>query len=292
VRGGSRVQNALTAVKIVIVLGLAAAGLAAGGGRLDLAGAAADGPWRWTGVGTAMLLVMFAYSGWNASAYIAEELKNPQRTVPVSLIAGTGVVVVLYFFVNVFIFRSLPYAEARGVIAIVEKASEGVFGEWMGRGLGMMISVALLSSLSAYIIIGPRVYFAMSRDGLFFRFASVVHPRYRVPGRSILLQGAIAATMVTIGSFEQLLIYLGFALGIFPWLAVAGVFIARRRRIGEDTAVKVPGYPLVPVFFLLVMLALLCVAYVNRPLESSVAVITVAAGIPAYFLRNRMISGK
>jgi APA family basic amino acid/polyamine antiporter len=292
IRAGTRVQNTLTAIKIVIVLGLAAAGLAAGGDRLPVPVAGEDGPWRWTGAGTAMLLVMFAYSGWNASAYIAEELKNPRRTVPVSLVAGTAVVIVLYVAINLFIFRSLPYEETKGVIAIVEKASVSVFGGWMGRGMGLLVSVALLSSLSAYIIIGPRVYFAMARDGLFFRFASVVHPKYRVPGRSIVLQGVIAATMVLIGSFEQLLIYLGFALGIFPWLAVAGIFVARRRGVGDETAVKTPGYPVLPAFFLLSTLALMVVAFVNRPVESTAAILTVAAGIPGYYLRHRIQSNK
>jgi APA family basic amino acid/polyamine antiporter len=103
-----------------------------------------------------------------------------------------------------------------------------------------------------------------------------------VPGRSILIQGAIAVTMVSIGSFEQLLVYLGFALGIFPWLAVAGVFVARRRGIGDASAVKLPGYPVVPLFFLAATLSLMVVAYVNRPFESTLAVLTILAGIPLY----------
>jgi APA family basic amino acid/polyamine antiporter len=129
----------------------------------------------------------------------------------------------------------------------------------------------------------------MARDRLFFRFASVVHPKYHVPGRSIVIQGVLAATMVLIGSFEQLLIYLGFALGIFPWLAIAGIFIARKRNIGDETAVNVPGYPVVPAFFLLITLTLMVVAFVNRPFESTAAILTVLAGIPCYFLRNRFL---
>jgi APA family basic amino acid/polyamine antiporter len=129
----------------------------------------------------------------------------------------------------------------------------------------------------------------MARDRLFFRFASVVHPQYCVPGRSIAIQGAIASTMVLIGSFEQLLIYLGFALGIFPWLAVAGIFIARKKHIGDDSAVNVPGYPFVPAFFLLATLTLMIVAFINRPLESTAAIVTVLAGVPCYFLRNRFL---
>jgi APA family basic amino acid/polyamine antiporter len=285
VRTGTRVQNALTALKVAMLLGLAGAGVVFGDGSWGNVLAGGDGGgFRWLGVGTAMLLVMFAYSGWNASAYIAGEIKNPRRTLPLSLVAGTLTVIVLYLFLNLFIFRSLPYADAGGVIPIVEAASTQAFSHWMGRGLSAMISLALLSSLSAYIIIGPRVYFAMARDRLFFNFAARVHPRYQVPGRSILIQGAIAVVMVSLGSFEQLLVYLGFALGIFPWLAVAGLFIARRRRIGESSAVRVPGYPVVPLFFLVAMLSLMVVAYINRPFESSLAVLTVLAGVPLYRL--------
>ncbi|NIO28668.1 MAG: amino acid permease [Candidatus Latescibacteria bacterium] len=289
IRLGSGVQNFLTGIKIVIVLGLASTGLVIGSGYRSNLSFGNNDSFEWLAIGTTMMLVMFAYSGWNASAYIAGEVKQPRRTLPLSLLAGTITVIVIYFAVNLFIFRSLPYAELKGTIAVVEKASVSTFGNWMGRGLSIMIAVALLSSLSAYTILGPRVYFAMARDRLFFPFAAKVHPRYQVPGRSILLQGAIAAVMVFAGTFEQLLIYLGFTLGIFPWLAVAGLFIARKKHVGDDSAVRVPGYPLVPLFFLASTLGLMVIAYMNRPLESSAAVLTVLAGIPCYFLWVRAL---
>ncbi|MBP2681127.1 MAG: amino acid permease, partial [Candidatus Krumholzibacteriota bacterium] len=253
------------------------------------AGAADGGVFHWTAVGTAMMLVMFAYSGWNASAYVAGELKDPRRTLPVSLIGGTGIVIVLYLAVNLFVFASVPYTELKGTIAVVEKAAIGAFGGWMGRGLSVMIGVALLSSLSAFLLIGPRVYYAMARDRLFFQFAGRVDPHRHVPGFSIVAQGVLAAILVVFGTFEQLLVYIGFALGIFPWLAVSGLFIARRRKIGDASAVKVPGYPLVPVFILASTLALMAIAFANRPVESTAAVLTVLSGIPLYFLWVRII---
>ena len=285
---GGKVQNVLTVVKVVIVAGLAVTGILLGGGAKWSPGSGMSGG-GWLGVGTAMMLVMFSYSGWNATSYVAGEVRNPRRTLPLSLVAGTGIVIVLYILVNIFIFRALPFSEVQGTIAIVEKASVSTFGEWMGRGLSIMVGLALLSSLSAYIIIGPRVYFAMAKDRLFFPFAAKVHPRYGVPGRSIVIQGALAAVMVIIGSFEQLLIYLGFALGIFPWLAVAGLFLARRRSTGESGAVRVPGYPFLPVFFLVTTLGLMVIAFINRPLESSAALVTIAAGIPVYYLWIRTV---
>ena len=289
-RFGSRVQIVLTVIKIAIILGLAGFGLARGGGHLpELSFGGDGGSFNWIAIGTAMMLVMFAYSGWNASAYIAGELKDPRRTLIRSLAIGTLVVIALYVMINLFIFQTLPFASVRGEITIVERAAVGAFGDWMGRGISFLISAALLSSLSAYIIIGPRVYYAMARDRLFFPFASKLHPRYNVPSRSIAIQGLIAVVMVTIGSFEQLLVYLGFALGIFPWLAVFGIFIARRRSIGEETAVKVWGYPVVPGFFLLSTLFLMVIAFINRPLESSAAILTILAGVPCYLLWVRTV---
>jgi APA family basic amino acid/polyamine antiporter len=288
-RLGSRVQNVLTILKILILVGLTSLGLIFGNGsgpKLSLKGVETSGVMA---IGTAMMLVMFAYSGWNASAYIAGEIKRPKSTIPVSLIGGTSIVIVLYLAINLFIFRMVPYSDLKGVIPVVETASVQAFGEWMGKGVSLLVGVGLLSCLSAFIMIGPRVYYAMAKDRLFFPFAATVHARFRVPGQSILIQGAIAMLMVLIGSFEQLIIYIAFALNIFLWLAVVGVFLARKKKVGEESAVKVWGYPVVPVFFLLSSLVLMVFNYVNRPLESSAALLTILFGIPCYFLWARSV---
>jgi APA family basic amino acid/polyamine antiporter len=281
---GTIVQNSLTIMKILIVIGLAVAGLNLGAGNYRNINFPAMNISHFWGIGTAMMFVNFSYSGWNASSYIAGELKNPRRTLPISLIGGTFIVIVLYLAINLFIFYAVPYESLRGKIPVVEIASVQVFGPWMGKGLSLMISLALLSSLSAFILLGPRVYFAMASDRLFFPFAAKVHPRFHVPGRSIIIQGGIAILMILLGSFEQLLIYLGFALGIFPWLAVAGLFRVRKFKIGEKSAVKTWGYPITPIFFLIGNLFFLIVAFYNRPFESAAAIVTVLLGIPLYFL--------
>jgi len=290
---GSKVQNFLTFLKVAIVVGLAGAGIALTGGKgISAFSFVTQGESSWLAFGTAMMLVMFSYSGWNASSYIAGEMKNPRKNLPLSLLLGTGIVILLYLALNLFIFQALPYDQAKGSIAIAERASIEAFGPWMGDFLGLLISLALLSSLSAFVIIGPRVYFAMARDRLFFPFAAKIHPKYKVPGRSILIQGAIAVFMVLIGSFEQLLVYIGFALNIFPWLAVFGIFLARKRHIGDPNAFKVWGYPVVPAFFLVTSLGLMVVNYLNRPLESTAAVVTVLLGVPCYFIWIKGFSKK
>lgn len=282
-RLGSRVQNVLTVMKIFIVAGLAFVGLAFGNGRgpsLSLRGETSG----IMAIGTAMMLVMFAYSGWNASAYIAGEIRRPKKTIPVSLLGGTSIVIVLYLAINFFIFRMVPYGDLKGVIPVVETAAVQAFGVGMGKVVSLLVAVGLLSCLSAFIMIGPRVYYAMAKDRLFFPFAAKVHPRYKVPGKSILVQGAIAVILVLLGSFEQLIIYIAFALNIFLWLAVVGVFRARKKKVGEESAVKVWGYPFVPLFFLTASLVLMVFNYVNRPMESSAAILTILFGIPCYFL--------
>jgi basic amino acid/polyamine antiporter, APA family len=292
-RLGPRVQNLLTVVKILLIVGLASIGLFIGAGSwVNLAVPATTKPFSFMFFGTAMMMVMFSYSGWNASAYIAGELKDPRKTLPVSMVAGTAVVILLYLFLNLFYFHAVPYSQLAGTVTVAEKALANAFGSGLTDILGAVIGVVLLSSLSAYIMIGPRVYFAMARDGLFFPFAGRVHPRHNVPGDAIIIQGVIAALMVLLGTFEQLLVYVGFALGIFPWLAVVGLFKARKLGIGEERAAKVWGFPLVPLFFLSANLLLMIVAYINRPLESSAAVITVLIGIPCYYLWQKIEGNK
>lgn len=287
---GSVTQNLLTLLKILIIVGLCVTGIIMGGGDFSAMKLPQISPEGSFALGTAMLLVMFSYSGWNASAYIAGEVKNPARTLPFSLLMGTFIVMVLYLFLNFFILYTVPFDEIRGVIPVVGLASERAFGAWAGRILSLLISLALLSSLSAYIIIGPRVYYAMAREGLFFRFASLINKRSGVPGRAILLQGLVAVFMIMAGTLEQLLVYIEFALGIFPLVAVAGIFIARKRQLGDQTAVKVWGYPFIPLFFLVTSLSILVIAYINRPLESTIAVVTILAGIPLYFLAKGVYS--
>ncbi|KAA3617308.1 MAG: amino acid permease [Calditrichaeota bacterium] len=284
VKFGSIIQNSLTVLKILIILGLSITGILFGGGNIELFSDSMSFSVAEGGFGVAMMLVMFSYSGWNASTYIAGELVNPKKTLPRSLISGTLIVIGLYLLLNIFILKEVPFQDIRDSIAIVEQVSTHAFGSWVGDIFGLLISIALLSSLSAFIIIGPRVYYAMAIDKMFFSFASRISPKYEVPGYSILVQGLLAVFMVLVGTFEQLLIYIGFALNIFPWLAVFGLFLARKRKIGEEFAVKTWGYPVIPIFFLISSFLIMVAAFINRPVESITAIVTVLVGIPIYYL--------
>ena len=288
-RLGARVQNLLTGSKLLLLLGLVLLGFTSGGGSWRFLESGSDfwAGGRWGQTGLALLWVMFAYSGWNGSAYLAEEIKRPERTLPRSLLSGTVAVMAAYLAVNMLFFFAAPPEDLKGVVAIGDAAARSLFGPGAAKGLSILISVALLSSISAYVLTGPRVYYAMARDGLFFRMAARVHPRFETPGPSILLQGVCAALMVLTGSFEQLLTYIGFALGIFPWLAVAGLLRLRWREPARSRPYRVWGYPYVQILYLLASALILGVALVNRPGPSLLALLTVAAGAAAYGLMAR-----
>ena len=186
-----------------------------------------------------------------------------------------------------FFLSSISYDNIRGEIAIGEAAVTTILGDSAGNIVSIIIAIMLLSSISAFVMIGPRVYYAMARDGLFFSFAKRIHPKYSVPSRSIVIQGILAIVFVMFSSIEQLLVYLYYALNIFPLLAVVGLFIARKRNITSGNHYKVPGYPIIPLIFLGCTLYLAIIAFINRPLESSAAIITILMGIPLYYLYKK-----
>jgi APA family basic amino acid/polyamine antiporter len=289
---GARVQNVLTGLKILLIVGLVAAGFAVGKGSLAHFAAAAPFRFDFGGLktmGLSLMWIMFAYSGWNASAYVGSEVRDPLRNLPRSLLLGTAIVALLYVALNVFYVYAIAPASMEGVISVAGLAAGNLFGPAAETVLSLLVSFALFSSLSAYLILGPRVYYSMARDGIFFKSIAYVDPKCAVPTRSIVLQGAIAAVMVFLGTFEQLLTYMSFSLGIFPLLAVLGVF--KLRRSGRS-AVKLPGYPVASAVYILAGTAILALSFLERPKESLVALATAAVGIPVYlFFKSRSARG-
>ena len=286
---GARIQNYLTAMKVGLIVLLIGAGFAFGSG--DFGHFAVKEPFSfdyggWTTLGLALMWIMFAYSGWNASTYIGSEILDPERHLARSLLMGTGVVAVLYVGLNIMFVYAMSPSEMSGVISVGGKAMGALFGPSVESIASVLISFALFSSLSAFIILGPRVYYAMARDGFFFRSVSHVHPRFKVPTRSIALQGGIAIVMVLSGTFDQILTFMGFSLGIFPLFAILGTFKLEYRSAGIQQWIT---YRAAPVFYLVAGFCILFLAYLERPLESSVALFTVAAGLPIFYLfRKRM----
>jgi basic amino acid/polyamine antiporter, APA family len=284
IKVGARVQNFLTLLKVALIVGLIILGF--GLGRGDLGHFAQGGVFKfnfggWKTLGLSLMWIMFAYSGWNASAYIGSEIKDPRKNLPRSLILGTGIVLALYLLLNAFYVYAVPPDKMAGVISIGGLAVGNLFGPSFERVLSVLIAVALFSSLSAFIILGPRVYYAMACDRCFFPFAAAVHPRYRVPAKSILLQGMMAALLVLFGTFDQILTYMGFSLGIFPILSVLGLFKLRR----DGTSVyRMPGFPVVPLLYVLAGGGILVLGFFERPVESSIALGMALIGVPFFYV--------
>lgn len=281
---GSKVQNILTLLKVLLVVGLIVAGLAFGRGdtgNFSAANTLGSGLAGWKTIGLSVMWIMFAYSGWNASTYIGSEIKKPKINLPGSLIIGTVLVIILYLLLNAVFVYAIPPGEMKGVISVGGLAMGKLFGPGAETVFSLLIAFALFSSLSAYIIIGPRVYYSMSRDGLFFKAVARIHEKYKVPVYSIYLQSFIAIIFILTGTFDQILTYMGFSLGIFPLLTIAGSF--RIRRTGKIHT-RIPGFPVPQLVYMAAGIIMLVLSFMERPVESSIALLTVTAGIPAYIL--------
>ena len=284
IKYGARIQNVLTVLKIALIMILLIAGFSSGKGDMSnfsKGGSIAPGIAGWKTIGLSLMWIMFAYSGWNASTYLGAEIRNPSKTLPRSLLYGTGIVIILYLGINILYVYGINPENMKGVISVGGLAMGNLFGRSADILFSLLIAFALFSSLSAFIIIGPRVYYSMAKDGLFFKSAGRIHKKYNVPSNSILLQCVIAVVMVLSGTFEQVLTYMGFALGVFPILTVFGIIKLRRDNPG---AVRMPGYPVTQFIYIITGLLILGLSYAERPVESSVASITVLAGIPAYYI--------
>jgi APA family basic amino acid/polyamine antiporter len=267
-----------------------ALGLAIGRGSIaHLTAPAASGSFN---LPLAFIVVMFAYSGWNAASYVAEEIRDPGRNVPIALALGTGAVVTLYLGLNLVYLYAVPIdALANGAqteIAMV--AADILLGPVASRLLGALAVVVLIGSLSAMTVAGPRVYFAMARDGAFVSAAARVHPRYHTPWVAITAQAVWSSLLVLSNTKDQLAEYTGFAVLLFSAFAVSSVFILRRRYPDEPRAFKAWGYPVAPALFVIASLAITGAAVAGRPGPSLWGAAIIAAGIPFYFVLRRQRS--
>ena len=220
---GSRVQNVLTIFKIAVILAFIVAGMIFGNGSFKNFGSGFDSGLMFSGgFATSLIFITFAYSGWNAASYLGGEIKDPGRNIPLALLSGTLIVAALYLLLNMTFIYALSVDEMSGVMEVGAKSSVSLFGGHVGRVFTCAVTLCLLSVISAMIMAGPRVYYAMAKDGTFFDLFARVSKTRKTPGPSILLQAAIAIGMVVTSSFDRLLLYIGFTLSLFAMLTVAG----------------------------------------------------------------------
>lgn len=279
---GRLMQNVLATLKVCALLVLIALGLSMGEGTMQHITAGA--PVTAAGWLLALVPVMFSYSGWNAAAYVAEEVRHPERFVPRALAIGTGSVILIYLLLNLLYIYSMPIERLAALEgSVVDVIAERLFGAAAGSIMGVVTIISIAASISAMIFAGPRVYYAMARDGLFFAQAGRVHPRYRTPAWSIAAQGVWSALLVLSGGFQQLLEYTGFAVVLFAGIAVSAIFPLRRRRGGDTRPFSALGYPWAPAIFVIASALMVGNAFWREPVPTSVGAGLIALGIPVYF---------
>ena len=291
-RIGSRVQNLLTLFKIVLIVGFIGAGIFSSGGSTDhFSGSLSPGVLLDGKFVVALIFISFAYSGWNAAAYLGGEIKHPSRNIPLAMLAGTLIVTALYLLLNLVYVYALPAEEMSGVMEVAAAAGARLFGPDIGRWLNGAIALGLLSVISAMILAGPRVYYAMSRDGIFFPLFGKVDATRHTPAHAIGLQAAIAIVMIVSASYDKLLVYIGFTLSMFAMLTVIGLMRVRLKDPGENPAYRTWGYPLTPLIFILGNLWIIYFSIRSRPAPVVWGIVTIAAGMGmyVYFYRTRSL---
>ena len=284
---GARVQAGFTIAKVALIALFILGGVLLGDGNWSNLSSQSGG---FSNVGTmafatALIYVSFAYSGWNAAAYIANEVETPERTLPRSLMLGTGIVMALYVLLNVIFFYAVPSdALAEPVFEVGDAAAKSLFGNAAGNLVTAVIALALVSSVSAMIMAGPRVYAAMAVDRALPQQLAH-HNKRGVPLTAVITQGVLASMFCVIGDPDVLIRFVGFTLAIFAALTVSAVFVMRRR--GMQSAYRTWGYPVTPILFI-GMSAWIAISQVRaQPKESAIIAVVLLSGAVFYVLFSR-----
>jgi APA family basic amino acid/polyamine antiporter len=292
---GRFVQNTLAAIKVLGLVAFAVAGLT-WGHPPPVPAAAASAPVEgvtFSGWLLALVPVMFSYSGWNAAAYVSEEIREPSKRLPRALALGTAIVVLVYLAMNAVYLYAIPMGMLTGLeLRVIDVAADRLFGGAASGALTLLSLLITAGTISAMVFAGPRVSYAMARDGLFVPAAARVHPRWRTPVVAIAAQAVWSVVLVLSGTFAQLVSYTGFAIVLFAGIAVAALFVLRWREPDAPRPFKAWGYPLAPALFT-VMSAVMVVNQVNRePGPAAAGLVVIGCGIPIYLVLRRRSSAR
>jgi APA family basic amino acid/polyamine antiporter len=323
VKLGAAIQNVFTAAKVAALLGLVFFGLALGRNAAALAANFGANFWRNAGlgaqhavqvgvggpivmVGTLTILAvaqvgsLFSSDAWNNVTFTAGEVKNPSRNLPLSLALGTGVVIALYIACNFVYMNALPLDGTAGAATVLgrgikyaaeERVGTAVMTQMFGAIGGFLMAAAILISSfgcnNGLILSGARVYYAMAKDGLFFRSVAKLHPKYKTPAVSLMVQMVWTCLLCISGSYGQLLDYIIFAVLVFYILTIVGLFVLRRTRPDAERPYKAVGYPILPIIYILMALFIDVVLLRYKPQFTWPGLIVVLLGIPVYYAWSR-----
>jgi len=290
VKRGALFQNVLTALKFTALLGVSVVVFVSGRGSFAnfLAPSASAVGGDFVGkFGLALVAALWAYKGFETSTFNAGETRNPARTLPVGILAGSGLVIFLYLLANAAYLFAVPAGEMAGSSRIAADAMAAAVGPVGASIISFIILFSIMGAANGHVLTGPRVYYAMANDGLFFRKMAAVHPKYRTPHVSILVVGGWSILLSLSGTFEQLLRYVVFGHWIFMGLAVAAVVILRKKRPDLPRPYRTLGYPVTPVLFVLAALFVTVNALIGAFWNSFAGLVIIALGIPAYLYWNK-----
>jgi APA family basic amino acid/polyamine antiporter len=290
VRWGANLQNGLTIIKFAALVGLCGVVffLAQGNPAHYTARAAEPTSWDLAGrFGVALVAVLWAYKGWEGASYSTGETRDPARNLPWGLFIGTLAILAIYLVTNLAYLWVLPTNEIAASGRIAADAISLVLGPVGGSVIAVVILFSIMGAANQILLTSPRVYFAMSQDGLFFKRIAHVHPRFRTPHVSIVAMGVWAVILSLSGTFEQLFTYVVFGQWIFFGLTVAAVFILRRKYPDLPRPYRTTGYPWTPALFILAALYISLNTLVNEPINAMAGLAIIALGLPAYLYWRR-----
>ncbi|MBX7042037.1 MAG: amino acid permease [Ignavibacteria bacterium] len=292
---GGFISNVFTTLKVLGIAVIIILGLALSGGSIENVQPWGESPSAEYGTSlglfgamfAAMLGAFWAYDGWNNIGYLGGEIKDPKKNIPLALFTGVSAVMVIYLITNFTILYIMPVNE---IIETANKENTIIAVEalrkFLGHGGAFFISVLIMISTfgttNGTILASSRIYFAMAKDGLFFPSAGNVHPKFKTPYTSLIIQGTWASILVLSGTFDQLTDMLIFASFIFYGAGAFGVFILRKKMKDHHRPYKVMGYPYVPFIFVLFCITLVVVTILQNPRDAGIGLVLVLSGIPFY----------
>lgn len=285
-RKGAAMQNWTTAAKVLGLVGLSVALVLLGDPGIARVEAVRPlgSPAPLLGFGAAMIGVLWAYEGWQYVTYSAGEARDPQRTFPRAITAATLALIALYLLANVGYIAALgPEGAARSDHVAVD-AVRAALGDSAARFVALLVLVSIFSATNGIMLSSPRMYYAMARDGVFFRRLAAVSPRFGTPAVAISATAVWSTVLAATGTFEQLLTYVVFTGWIFYGLGALSVFVYRRRQPELHRPFRVPGYPLTPLLFVASAALLVVNTLVAQPGRAAVGTLAVLAGTPAFFI--------
>ena len=290
-RQGANVQGIATAIKVAAILVMSGLLIAVGHGFSQTATiwpAAWNGS-LFAGVGAAMIGVLWAYEGWQYVTFSAGETKDPQRVFPLGIALGTAAIIAIYILANVGYFAALGADGAMKSERIAAESMAAAFGPAAGKLIAATILVSMFSAANGITLTAPRLYYSMSRDGVFFAKLAEVHPRFSTPAIAIVTSSVWAMLLAATGTFQQLLTYVVFVGWIFYALGAVAIFVYRRREPNLPRPFRTPGYPLTPILFVLSAAAIVINTIATQPQNVIFALGVMVLGVPAYYMwRSRL----